>query len=1333
MFDLNYVMTSYLQTTFSSSPGSRSVISAPPQAPIPFSSDPHKMTTLDSLLSGMPVSVNRKSVNKGVEVRTSVHMRDNERKFGFSIYGGANASLYPRIDGISPDSPSSRADIQIGDEVLAVNGNSLQFLSHQQIITAIHKSIQTGSVSLLLKRDASPSALDGVTANTYHLQNISPTSPYHNQPPYLSHPPQQPQTPISAPDCEDVNHPRPSSSGCNSLSSRNSSKEEAEEVSASASSHHHSFDLGAVRTSSNTKRDRNKYSSTASDASSNLSHQPNSCSSTSGHSSPAIPLPLPALTSWKSRDELNQLNSFNLPSQPRSNLQTSDEQTTEVTKSSNLLEDGIESEEKVYELDVDNNIQQTYQRKYKKRTESEQLNSLTRTNQYSSALHPSSPAVPPADSTTLDFDLSNRQRNYPRTQSTHSPSEDNNYFHSQNSSMMYGGQSDVDFMLTSEPIVSRQPFIDAMGAGARGNNSYHDVRNPRNSRQPGQFREMPIDCPGEEIAMTYPYERSPLPGQLNGYHNHNNVHSGTMGTNFPPAAQNRNHRFARPAGGRQNVSSPLMYDERHTETTSIDVDSPDEGALVPGMYDTTRSNNRTTSTHLTNQPLRNASSLSGQQLIHMKDDMQYKTDFSQIPSFIASLPSQDSSSEALQRSLNSDVFKRSLVHFEAINRFNTAVSTQSKSSLEGDDAASSTCGERLFTPASEVTFNRPPTATGGTQSTSPKLLPTTLQVQQIIKDSNQPSEEGIELYKVLDEQNMQAVLKAHEQLVHRESSRLQQKAPPLKPKPPKTATNGHARDSSDLYNGTAPLITSLHNSTVTATRGGGGTLESSLTSDMPPEVIDKGDGTRLVILQKSHHPLGATILKDGDTIKIGRIVKGGIIEASGVMREGEEIVKINEIELNRAMSVDDVCDILASLTGRVHFLLKLQQPLASSPSTHGLSNGKTGSGGYSLGETYNARTNTATSIFDEQILHIRALFDFNPEDDEYVPCRDLGIPFDRGTVLHVMSTQDPHWWQAFPDHVIGLSSANESGATGSLLAIQNQNTLAGLIPSKKFWRKREALRLMIEANEQSHESFNEKKSNSLCCSNRSRRNTQSRTHFGGGPYINPSAVEVLTYEEVGLFRPEEAPPRPVILVGPSKIGRHELRQRLYVRQPEYFGFAVPHTTRPAKSAEQDGVDYHFVSRKEFETELNNELMVGFHELGKHLFGTSVKAIQQVMVKSKKSCVLSLHPRSIQALRDAMLMPFVIFIAPPNLESLRNVSREIGNTLKDTELRAVIEEARVLDLQYGHLFDDVIINSNLDQCFQQLSMLCEKLRTEPQWVPVEWLGRTPSPLLAEEDN
>ena len=113
---------------------------------------------------------------------------------------------------------------------------------------------------------------------------------------------------------------------------------------------------------------------------------------------------------------------------------------------------------------------------------------------------------------------------------------------------------------------------------------------------------MPIDVPGEDIAMTYPYDRAPLPGQFNGYDVNNR---GTMGTNFLAASpsdphsrmmvQNPQQRYGRErvtVVNRQNLSSPVMYDERHTETTCMDVDSPDEAAADAGSYGTPRSYSR---------------------------------------------------------------------------------------------------------------------------------------------------------------------------------------------------------------------------------------------------------------------------------------------------------------------------------------------------------------------------------------------------------------------------------------------------------------------------------------------------------------------------------------------------------------------------------------------------------------------------------------------------------------------------------------------------------------------------------------------------------------------
>lgn len=50
-----------------------------------------------------------------------------------------------------------------------------------------------------------------------------------------------------------------------------------------------------------------------------------------------------------------------------------------------------------------------------------------------------------------------------------------------------------------------------------------------------------------------------------------------------------------------------------------------------------------------------------------------------------------------------------------------------------------------------------------------------------------------------------------------------------------------------------------------------------------------------------------------------------------------------------------------------------------------------------------------THISRDMVLHVRALFDYDPEDDMYIPCRELGISFRKGDVLHVISQEDPNW------------------------------------------------------------------------------------------------------------------------------------------------------------------------------------------------------------------------------------------------------------------------------------------------------------------------------------
>lgn len=64
-------------------------------------------------------------------------------------------------------------------------------------------------------------------------------------------------------------------------------------------------------------------------------------------------------------------------------------------------------------------------------------------------------------------------------------------------------------------------------------------------------------------------------------------------------------------------------------------------------------------------------------------------------------------------------------------------------------------------------------------------------------------------------------------------------------------------------------------------------------------------------------------------------------------------------------------------------------------------------------------------------MHFRANFDYDPEDDMYIPCRELGLSFMKGDILHIINKDDANWWQAYREG-------------------DEDQSLAGLVPSKAF-------------------------------------------------------------------------------------------------------------------------------------------------------------------------------------------------------------------------------------------------------------------------------------------
>ena len=67
----------------------------------------------------------------------------------------------------------------------------------------------------------------------------------------------------------------------------------------------------------------------------------------------------------------------------------------------------------------------------------------------------------------------------------------------------------------------------------------------------------------------------------------------------------------------------------------------------------------------------------------------------------------------------------------------------------------------------------------------------------------------------------------------------------------------------------------------------------------------------------------------------------------------------------------------------------------------------------------------------------------------------------------------------------------------------------------------------------------------------------------------------------------------IVLSGPSGVGKGSIRRRLFMREDIDLSYSISMTTREPRNGEIDGVDYFFVSEKEFQKNINKNNFLEF--------------------------------------------------------------------------------------------------------------------------------------------
>jgi len=173
----------------------------------------------------------------------------------------------------------------------------------------------------------------------------------------------------------------------------------------------------------------------------------------------------------------------------------------------------------------------------------------------------------------------------------------------------------------------------------------------------------------------------------------------------------------------------------------------------------------------------------------------------------------------------------------------------------------------------------------------------------------------------------------------------------------------------------------------------------------------------------------------------------------------------------------------------------------------------------------------------------------------------------------------------------------------------------------------------------------------------------------------------------------------IVLSGPSGVRKSTVIAELMAQRPLHF--SVSYTTRQPRVGEQDGVNYNFVSRQEFERMIASQELLEYAEYVDNYYGTSLKIIRDKL-DAGIDVLLDIEVKGAAKVRQSCPDAVFIFMIPPSFEEL---SRRLHarNTDKEDVITGRLEKAR---LEYKEIpnYDYLVINDKVSNAVAEIEAI-----------------------------
>lgn len=173
--------------------------------------------------------------------------------------------------------------------------------------------------------------------------------------------------------------------------------------------------------------------------------------------------------------------------------------------------------------------------------------------------------------------------------------------------------------------------------------------------------------------------------------------------------------------------------------------------------------------------------------------------------------------------------------------------------------------------------------------------------------------------------------------------------------------------------------------------------------------------------------------------------------------------------------------------------------------------------------------------------------------------------------------------------------------------------------------------------------------------------------------------------------------RLIVISGSSGVGKGTVIKEFLKKHPD-FKLSISCTTRTKREGEEDGVNYFFMPKNEFEKCVQNNEFLEWAEFSGNFYGTKKSFVEKTL-KNGEELILEIDTKGALNVKKIMPDAILIFILPPSFEELE--ARLRG---RHTETEEAIQRrlsSIKLEIENSKFFDFRIINDTVENAVKQL--------------------------------